>query len=279
MTLPAYPLNSVSNPAPSAVPKTRILVADHPSFFREELVTCINRQEDLVCCSEAASDAILFQAMHEHKPDLVLLNPSLPHETGVDLIRKLKALCPHVSILVVSDCGQSLHAADSLNAGAHGFVMKEEETAEFLDAIRSVRAGEIFVGRKLASVLLGKSEQQEAPIRDRGLGSLSERQLQVFKMIGDGLNTRQIANCLGLSPKTIEAHGESIKHKLGLPAAATLLHEAVCWRASQSVSRTHFAMSEGTAACPRPSPALRNPGAVPGEESVAPPEGHLPPHN
>jgi DNA-binding NarL/FixJ family response regulator len=227
------------NPSfPKTDGKTRVLVADDHPLFREGLVGLINRQEDLACCGEADSGATTLQGLRELKPELVLLDLRLRHEDGIELIRTLKAECPQLRILVVSQCAEALYSERALRAGAHGYVMKEEAADEILTAIRCVQAGELFVSRKMAANVVRKYLEPKPRSPRTGVEVLSDRELQVFGMIGDGLSSRQVATHLNLSVKTVETHRENIKHKLGLRAAADLIREAARWQQSQSAPQS-----------------------------------------
>ena len=220
-------------------PKARILVVDDHPLFREGLVQFINRQSDLVCCGEADSAASALQGVQAHKPDLMLLDLRLRHDSGLGLIKILRAKFPGVRILVISQQDETLHAERSLRAGAHGYVMKEEATEQVLTAIRMVLAGELYVSRRLSLAVLQRFLQRRPEIGEPGVGQLTDRELQIFQMLGTGLSTRQISSHLSLSPKTVESHRENIKHKLGLPGSLELVGYATEWarkRASSSAA-------------------------------------------
>jgi len=223
--------------ASKTVGRIRLLVADDHPLFREGLVSLINRQEDLVCCGEADSGASTLQALRALKPELVLLDLRLHHEDGIELIRTLKAEFPQTRILVVSQCEEALYSERALRAGAHGYVMKEEAADEVLTAIRCVQAGDLFVSRKMAATVVRKYLGPKPRSQGTDVEVLTDRELQVFCMIGGGLSSRQIATSLHLGPKTVESHRENIKHKLGLRAAEDLIREATRWRQRQSSPR------------------------------------------
>ena len=224
-----------ANPRPAtAARKTRVLVADDHPLFREGLMGLINRQEDLLCCHPAPSGTNLLHTLTQEAPDLVLLDLCLRQGEGLELLCQVKAAFPHLRVLVVSNWEETLYAERALRAGAHGYLMKAEAADEILAAIRRVRDGGLSVSHTVAMSLLRKCLEPGTATRDSRVGDLSVRELQVFGMIGDGLTPRQIAERLTLSVKTIEAHRETIKHKLGLGAAAALVREAVWWRQGQA---------------------------------------------
>jgi len=213
---------------PAAV-KTGILIVDDHPLYRHGLKLLIERQADLCCCGEADSAASARQAVTATKPDILILDLRLGNEDGVELIKSLKTQFPLVPILVVSQHDESMYAERALRAGANGYVMKEEATEEVLSALRTVLAGELYVSRKMAAVVLRKIFQLHQETPSHGLEHLSDREMQIFQLLGRGLSTRKIAEQLFLSFKTVEAHRENIKHKLGLHLAADLLLRAAEW--------------------------------------------------
>ncbi len=220
-----------ANPAPAikAARKARIVVVDDHPLFCEGVVQLINRQTDLACCAVAANVAATRAAVLKHKPDLVLLDLRLGNEDGLELIKDLKNQFPTIPILVVSQYDEALYAERALRAGALGYVMKEEAAAEVLSAIRAVLAGELYVSRKMGALVLHKLLQGKPDFQRPGIECLTDRELQVFQMLGTGLSSRQVSAQLHLSIKTIETYRENIKHKLGLHNAPELLRHATEW--------------------------------------------------
>ena len=216
--------------------KRRILVVDDHPLLRAGLIQFIERQEDMICCGEADSAATTQSAVANQKPDLVLLDFRLRSEDGLELIKSLKARFPKLPVLIISQCDELLYAERVLRAGACGYIMKEEATEEVLFAIRSVLGGELYLSRKLAIRLVQKNIETRPATTGPGLDSLTDRELQVFQMLGAGLNTRHIAERLNLSLKTIETYRENIKHKLGLAGAADLMRYATNWVEGQPVA-------------------------------------------
>jgi DNA-binding NarL/FixJ family response regulator len=211
------------------MPPKRILVVDDHPLLRAGLIQFISRHQDLVCCGEADSAATTHIAIADRKPDLLLLDLRLRDEDGLELLKSLKARFPDLRILVISQCDEALYAERVLRAGARGYIMKEEATEEVLFAIRSVLEGELYLSRKLAIRLVRKTIESRPALAGPGLESLTDRELQVFQLLGAGLNTRHVAERLNLSSKTIETYRENIKHKLGLAGAADLVRYATNW--------------------------------------------------
>lgn len=216
--------------------KRLLIVDDHP-LLRAGLTQYVNRQPDMVCCAEADSGATTDSAIRRHKPDLVLLDLRLKSEDGLELIKSLKAQFHELPILVVSQCDEMVYAERALRAGALGYIMKEEATEEVLCAIRAVLSGELYLSRKMAIRLVQKSIETRPVAAGPGIESLTDRELQVFQLLGSGLTTRQIAMKLNLSFKTIETYRENLKHKLGLSGAQELVRRATDWVEGRSLGQ------------------------------------------
>lgn len=228
---------SVSTTASSkAAIKIPILVVDDHPLYRQGLILLIDRQSDLFCCGEADSVATTLSEADAKKPAAVVLDLRLRNEDGVELIKSLKTRFPGLYILVVSTHDETVYAERSLRAGASGYVMKEEATEEVLNALRAVLRGELHISRRMAGMVVRKLFQGQPQNHGLGIDHLSDRELQVFELIGRGLTTRKIADQLFLSFKTVEAHREHIKHKLGLRGAADLTRCAAQWAQSHAQS-------------------------------------------
>ena len=211
------------------VVKSRVLVADDHPLLRAGVSQLINRQEDLVCCGEAHDAASTQTAVATHNPDLLLLDLRLGHGDGLEFIKSLKSQFQNLAILVFSQLDEKLYAERALRAGALGYVMKENATDEVLTAIRTVLNGDLYVSRSIAVLALHKSLRTKTDNKGLGVENLTDRELQVFQLLGAGMNTRQIAEELSLSQKTIETHRENIKQKLGLQSAPETVRYATAW--------------------------------------------------
>ena len=209
--------------------KRRILIAEDHPLFREGLVQLINRERDLCCCGETDNAAATQRAVATLKPDLLVLDLRLKHGDGLELIKALKARFPALCILVLSEHDETLYAERALRAGAKGYLMKDEAAAEVLNAIRATLQGELYVSRKISVLVLHKLLDNTRQARGDYIGRLTDRELQVFQMLGVGKGTADIAAELHVSLKTIESHRENIKHKLGIRNAVDLLCHAVNW--------------------------------------------------
>jgi len=231
----------------SAPAKRRVLIVDDHPRLRDGLAKLINRQHDLICCGEADSVRSAQEAVAGHKPDLLLLDLRLGDADVLELIKVLKAQYPHLVILVISQYDDTLWPERALRAGALGYVVKQEATEEVLGAIRAVLGGNLYVSRSVAGLLVQKFIQNKPEVPRSGVESLTDRELQVLRLIGLGWSTREIAGELTLSFKTVESHRENIKHKLGLRDAAHLASHANEWvqsrpRTSHPHPRSHGAI-------------------------------------
>jgi DNA-binding NarL/FixJ family response regulator len=218
-----------ANQTPEPATRTRILVADDHPLLREGLVPLINRHEEFECCGEADSATATLQAIGTLKPALLLLDLRLGQDDGIEFIKTLHSLHPTLPILVLSQFDEGVYAERALRAGAKGYIMKHEATEVVFQAIRAVLDGELYVSRKIAVLVLNKFLHGKPSTAGDPVENFSDRELQVFQMVGAGMSTREIAVKLGLSIKTIETHREHLKHKLGLQAGPDLVRHATRW--------------------------------------------------
>lgn len=229
--MPVDPKQSTKHPS-SPAKKTVLIVDDHP-VFRHGIASLINAEADLVVCGEAANAQLALAGMRSLKPDVALLDISLPGTNGVELIKLMKAEQPKLPLLVLSMHDESLYALRALRAGALGYVMKAEALNHVLTALRKVLKGDIYVSEKFSERLIFKAIQSI----DGGLGSpvdkLSDRELEVLELLGRGFGTREIANELHLSVKTIETHRAHIKEKLGFKDAGEMVRFSIEWVAQE----------------------------------------------
>ena len=216
-----------------AVVKTRIVVVDDHPMMREGLIRLIGKQRDLICCGEAGTVAEAQRAVAKRKPDLVILDLRLKSGDGLELIKALKAQFADLRILILSQYEAPLYIERALRAGALGYVVKEQAATEVMKAIRTVLAGQIYLPGEMAALLLHKFVGTTAKAPQTSIEHLTDRELHVLQLLGAGMSTRAIAAELNLSFKTIEAHRENIKHKLGLRGAAALIHYATGWAREQ----------------------------------------------
>jgi DNA-binding NarL/FixJ family response regulator len=206
----------------------RVLVVDDHPIMRTGLRQLIDQEPDLTVCGEAEDAHGALEAIERHKPQIVLVDISLKDRSGIELIKDIRVRWPDVPVLVLSMHEESFYAERALRAGARGYVTKSQASAKVVEGIRRVLDGEVYFSEQVVSMMLGKMAgggQAAEPLVD----SLSDREFEVFELIGQGLPTRDIAARLHLSIKTIEAHRENIKRKLKLATATDLLRYAVQW--------------------------------------------------
>ncbi|HTV40900.1 MAG TPA: response regulator transcription factor [Candidatus Sulfotelmatobacter sp.] len=219
--------------------KAEVLVLDDQPLVREGLIRIINREKDLTCCGAVESIASARYEVAAHEPDLVLMDILLPDGCGLDFIKYLSLEHPSVPVLVVSQCDETLYAERVLKAGARGYLMKNHATSAIPAAIRAVLAGELHVSPKIAALALHQMAGRKSGVQRDGPGNLTDRELQIFQLLGAGVNTRDIAGKLHLSIKTIETHRENIKRKLKLSSAADLIRYSTNWVERQNLGAYH----------------------------------------
>jgi DNA-binding NarL/FixJ family response regulator len=216
--------------------KKRIFIVDDHPLVREWLANLINQQPDLSVCGETESAPAALSALSAAQPDLLIVDINLKNSSGVELIKDLKKLHPDVPVLVLAMHDESLYAERAFRAGARGYVNKRESAQKMIEAIRRVLDGKLYVSEKTAEILAGKSMGGRA-ITKSSVELLSDRELEVFDKLGQGIGTRQIAEDFRVSVKTIQAYCARIKEKLNLNSATELLREAVRWRDSRDQPR------------------------------------------
>lgn len=220
-------------PEPDRPPRKTIFIVDDHPVLRRGLTALIESEAELVVCGEAASYREALLALPQCRPDLVIVDLSLKGgPDGLDLIKELKARHPETPALVLSMHDESVYAERCLKAGARGYVTKERLEDTVLVAIRQLLAGETYMSEELRTRLAMKYVDGHSLATESPLSALSDRELQVFRMIGQGSSTREIAEELHLSVKTIESHREHIKHKLTIESGTELVHRATRWVAT-----------------------------------------------
>src|SRR5688500_12116434 len=210
--------------------KYRILLVDDHPIVRQGLAEMIDQQRDLQVCGTAEDVHKALEVLEKLRPDLVIADISLKGSNGIELLKNIKVRYPRTLVLVLSMHDESLYAVRALRAGAAGYIMKQEATEKVLTAIRQVLSGEIYLSERMEKKMMhqlvgGRSARTGSPIED-----LSDRELEVFGLIGQGHGTRQIAEELHLSIKTIESHRAHINEKLNLRNATELVQHAIQWR-------------------------------------------------
>jgi DNA-binding NarL/FixJ family response regulator len=209
--------------------KTRILLVDDHAVVRFGIAQLINRQADMTVCGEEEDASRAMGSIETLKPNLVIADISLKDSSGLELMRNIKAQYPSLPILVVSGHDESIYAEIAFRAGALGYLMKDGALDNIITAIRRVLSGAIYVSDSLAAKMLQQQIRGQTNINESPVKSLSDRELEVFQLIGQWKTTRDIADELHLSIKTIEYYREQIKRKLNLKNAAELTQRATSW--------------------------------------------------
>ena len=242
-----------TGPNPSQKGARLLVVDDHP-LLRDSLIKLVCSEKDIVCCGEADNVADAKRLVEETKPDLMLLDLRLKSGDALDLIKSMKVEQPELKILVISQHDEMLFAERALRAGASGYVMKENATEEIFAAVRRVLAGELYFSQQVAAAAVRRSLVAKPDASRTGIERLSDRELQVFQLIGASFSTREIAEQFNLSVKTIETHRENIKQKLQLRDATELIRRAESWAADNLVpSGESAAGTSSSAAKARPA--------------------------
>ncbi|MFN2541870.1 MAG: response regulator [Chthoniobacterales bacterium] len=223
------------NPATEASAKFRVLlVEDHP-MFREQLAQLIGKEPDMCVCGEADNSQEALQLLQLNRADIVILDLTLKGPSGLELLKDLKARDMNVPVLVLSMHDELLYAERVLRAGARGYITKHETSKEVMAAIRKVLSGEVYLGKRMTSRVFESFSVRR--VSEDGMGLLTDRELEVFELIGRGRTTRQISASLCLGMSTVETYRTRIKTKLHLENASQLYHEAIRWvSAGQKVS-------------------------------------------
>jgi len=211
----------------------RILLVDDHAIVREGFAEIINNKPDLQVCGQASAASRALEAVSRLRPDLVVVDLSLQGGSGLELIKQIKSLHPRLPMLVLSMHDEALYAERCLRAGALGYVMKQEEAGTVMQAVRSVLRGEVHVSKAVRGRMLHTLVGRQLAPDQSGISHLSDREIEIFQLIGEGRTTRQIAQKLHRSLSTVETHRAHIKEKLNLCNAVELMRAAVEWATSR----------------------------------------------
>ena len=217
------------SPNPAPPDHNKILVVDDHPLVRQGLAQFINQEKDMEVCGEASNGFEALQVIEESSPDLVIVDIEMEGLNGMELVRNMKVQYPEVPVLMLSMYDESLYAERALRAGARGYLMKQEDPEKVVHAIRAVLKGEVYVSEKATSKILKLLSDSKTSDQGSSVDRLSDRELEVFKMIGEGYRTRHIASKLHLSAKTVESYKARLKQKLMLADAAELARYAAEW--------------------------------------------------
>jgi DNA-binding NarL/FixJ family response regulator len=232
MKSPSKPSATSSSGSAGAPPKGILLVDDH-SFMRDGLAQLIDRQPDMKVCGEAGDPAEALRQLAKTKPDLVLTDLTMPGRSGLEFIKDLRAADSSVAILVISMHDEAVYAERALRAGARGYIMKGAGGENLLTALRQVLRGDVYVSPQMSARILAGLSGSKPRGSSSPIEKLTDREFEVFQLIGQGKSTRDIAEQLHLSPKTVDVHRTHLKEKLELKDATALIRHAVRWVETQ----------------------------------------------
>ncbi|HEV2990739.1 MAG TPA: response regulator transcription factor [Candidatus Angelobacter sp.] len=215
--------------------KTVFLVDDHP-IVRQGLTLLINQEPDLAVCGEAEEMHSALQAIPAMKPDIIIVDISLHGPDGLELLKHVRMKVPSLPVLILSMHDESVYAERALRAGANGYIMKQEATEKVLVALRRILSGEIYVSDRIANSMQRHYVRGANPSEHSSIAELTDRELEVFRLIGAGHGTREIADELHLSVKTVESYQAHIKEKLSLRSVRELVQHAVQWNVREKTA-------------------------------------------
>ncbi|MBL9116135.1 MAG: response regulator transcription factor [Verrucomicrobiaceae bacterium] len=220
--------------SPASPDQKKIVIVEDHTLMREGLTQLVNSQPDLHVVAEASDAAKGLNAILEHRPDVAIVDITLPGRNGLELIKDIRAQLPEQAILVSSMHDETLYAERTLKAGAKGYIMKDADRGSFIDAIRQIIAGGYYVSERMSAEIFaaftGDSKQVKGSVN-----RLSDREFEVFELLGLGLGTNEIAQRLGISPKTVEVHRAHIREKLEMPTGAAVVRYAVRWTETRNL--------------------------------------------
>src|SRR5438876_3214092 len=215
--------------------KRRVFIVDDHPLVRDGLANFINQQADLAVCGEAEDSAGAIAGIESCRPDVALIDISLKNESGLELVKTLQAQFPLVALIVLSMHDEALYAERALRAGARGYVMKRETTKSVLTAIRRVLQGDVYVSERVVNVMARRLGSSRRAAANSPVELLSDRELEVFRLLGQGRTTSQIAEDLHLSLKTVQAYCARAKEKFGVHSLGELLRAAIRWEDAMHV--------------------------------------------
>jgi DNA-binding NarL/FixJ family response regulator len=207
--------------------KRKVFIVDDHPLVREWLTNLINQQSDLVVCGEAETAAVARRELADLEAEVAIVDISLKDSSGIDLIKDLKKTCPNLTVLVLSMYDERLYAERALRAGAKGYVMKRETTKKVIEALRRVLEGKFYVSEAVEEAITTQFIEGRTLISNSPFQQFSDRELAVFKLLGEGRGTRQIAESLQISVKTVQSYCARMKEKLNLRSGMDLMVEAM----------------------------------------------------
>ena len=213
----------------TAARKHRVFIVDDHPLVREGLTNLINGQDDLVVCGEAKDSAEANHGIERNRPDVAIIDISLTNESGLELIKHLVKEFPQVAVIVLSMHDETLYAERALRAGARGYVMKHETSKNVLASIRRVLAGDVYLSERIVKRMAISFTSSRRPVTRSPVERLSDRELEIFQLLGQGRSPSEIAGDLNLSLKTVQAYCARAKEKFGVTSLNELLRAAIRW--------------------------------------------------
>ena len=220
---------------PNSSTKLKVLLVDDHPITRQGMKALVNQQPNLEVCGETDNAAQAIDLINKLQPDLAIVDVTLKTTNGIELTKDIKVHAPNLPVLVVSMHDEALYAERALRAGAMGYVMKQELGEKVVSAIQNILRGEIFLSARMKEKMLHRFVNKKREGLVFAIDSLSDREMEVFQLIGNGYGTRQIAQKLNLSTKTIDSYREHLKLKLGLETGADLVRHAIQWARSEAM--------------------------------------------
>jgi DNA-binding NarL/FixJ family response regulator len=221
---------------PAQVAKKTVLVVDDHPLMRQGLALLINQQQDMLVCGEAEEAQAAMQAIAHLHPDIMILDISLTGPDGLDLLKNIRTTNPDLPVLILSMHDEAIYAERALRARANGYIMKQEATEKVLVAVRRILNGEVYLSERMSNKMLQQYVGGAPGMIQSRIASLSDRELEVFRLIGEGRATREIAEELHLSVKTVETYQAHIKEKLALRSGRELIQHAIQWKINEKTA-------------------------------------------
>jgi DNA-binding NarL/FixJ family response regulator len=218
----------------SAKPSRRVFIVDDHPVFRDGLVRIVSAIPDTTVCGEADNAIQAFDGITRLDPDLVLMDINLPGKGGLELLQDVHAMKPELPVLVISMHDEQLYAERVLRAGARGYIMKQEGPDKMREAISRVLNGQVYASEKTAATILDALTRPRSAASTSVLSKLTDRELEILRLIGQGKDTHAIADVLHISTKTVDTHRGHLRVKLGLKSNTELIHYAVRWAGEQA---------------------------------------------
>ncbi|MDZ4289501.1 MAG: response regulator transcription factor [Prosthecobacter sp.] len=220
-------------PQPAKEAKKKVFIVDDHPVFRDGLVRIVGQNAALVVCGEADNAAQAFGDICRLDPDLVLMDIGLPGKSGLELLQDVHAYKPELPVLIISMHDETLYAERVLRAGGRGYIMKQEGPEKMTQAINKVLSGQVYVSERIAATILDALSRPRSAATTSVLAKLTDRELEVLRLTGQGKDNRMVAEELHISLKTVDTHRAHLREKLGLKNATELIHYAVRWVGEQ----------------------------------------------